>query len=226
MDGFKAEILKKRIERTMENLERNNMEAFFVPDKEDVVPRLSEMISAGSTVTCGGSVSLYQCGVIDFLRDGPYCFLDRDREGLSKEDREAIFRQAFSSDVYLCSSNAVTENGELYNVDGNSNRTAAILYGPKSVIMVVGINKIVRNLDEAVLRVKTVSAPANALRLRCGTFCSEKGYCASLEGKKSGVDICAGCHTDARICCNYVISARQRQKNRIKVLLVGQDLGY
>ena len=155
MDGFKAEILKKRIERTMENLERNNMEAFFVPDKEDVVPRLREMISAGSTVTCGGSVSLYQCGVIDFLRDGPYCFLDRDREGLSKEDREEIFRQAFSSDVYLCSSNAVTENGELYNVDGNSNRTAAILYGPKSVIMVVGINKIVRNLDEAVLRVKT-----------------------------------------------------------------------
>ena len=126
-----------------------------VPDKEDVVPRLREMISAGSTVTCGGSVSLYQCGVIDFLRDGPYCFLDRDREGLSKEDREEIFRQAFSSDVYLCSSNAVTENGELYNVDGNSNRTAAILYGPKSVIMVVGINKIVRNLDEAVLRVKT-----------------------------------------------------------------------
>ena len=226
MDGFKAEILKKRIERTMENLERNNMEAFFVPDKEDVVPRLREMISAGSTVTCGGSVSLYQCGVIDFLRDGPYCFLDRDREGLSKEDREEIFRQAFSSDVYLCSSNAVTENGELYNVDGNSNRTAAILYGPKSVIMVVGINKIVRNLDEAVLRVKTVSAPSNALRLKCGTFCSEKGYCVSMEGKKSGGEICSGCHADARICCNYVISARQRQRNRIKVLLVGQDLGY
>ena len=133
---------------------------------------------------------------------------------------------SFSADVYLCSSNAVTENGELYNVDGNSNRTAAILYGPKSVIMVVGINKIVRNLDEAVQRVKNVSAPANALRLSCGTFCSEKGYCVSLEGKKGGIELCSGCQTDARICCNYVVSARQRQRNRIKVLLVGQDLGY
>ncbi len=226
MDAYKAEILKKRIEQTMENLERNNMEAFFVPDKGDVVPKLRELITAGSTVTCGGSMSLYQCGVIDFLRDGPYCFLDRDKEGLSREDREAIFRQAFSADVYLCSSNAVTENGELYNVDGNSNRTAAILYGPKSVIMVVGINKIVRNLDEAVQRVKTVSAPANALRLSCGTFCSEKGYCVSLEGKKGGIELCSGCQTDTRICCNYVVSAHQRQRNRIKVLLVGQDLGY
>ena len=191
MDAYKAEILKKRIEQTMENLERNNMEAFFVPDKGDVVPKLRELITAGSTVTCGGSMSLYQCGVIDFLRDGPYCFLDRDKEGLSREDREAIFRQAFSADVYLCSSNAVTENGELYNVDGNSNRTAAILYGPKSVIMVVGINKIVRNLDEAVQRVKTVSAPANALRLSCGTFCSEKGYFASRWKAKRAASSCA-----------------------------------
>lgn len=226
MDAYKAEILKKRIERTMENLEKNNMEPFFVPGKEDVVPKLRELIAEGSTVTCGGSMSLYQCGVIDFLRDGPYCFLDRDKEGLNREDREAIFRQAFSADVYLCSSNAVTENGELYNVDGNSNRTAAILYGPKSVIMVVGINKIVRNLEEAVLRVKTVSAPANALRLHSGTFCSEKGYCVSLKGKDAGAEPCTGCQTDARICCNYVVSARQRQRNRIKVLLVGQDVGY
>lgn len=226
MDAYKAEILKKRIERTMENLEKNNMEAFFVPGREDVVPKLKELISAGSTVTCGGSVSLYQCGVIDFLQDGPYCFLNRDKEGLSREDREAIFRQAFSADYYLCSSNAITENGELYNVDGNSNRTAAILYGPKSVIMVAGINKIVRNLEEAVQRVKTVSAPANALRLDCGTFCSEKGYCVSLEGKKAGNELCSGCQTDSRICCNYVVSARQRHKNRIKILLVGQDLGY
>lgn len=226
MDACKAEILKKRIERTMDNLEKNNMEAFFLPTKEDVIPKLKELIEPGSVVSCGGSMSLYQCGVIDFLRDGPYCFLDRDKEGLSREDREAIFRQTFSADAYLCSSNAVTENGELYNVDGNSNRTAAILYGPKSVIMVVGINKIVRNLDEAVARVKTVAAPANAVRLKCGTFCSEKGYCVSLEGKKPGTELCSGCQTDARICCNYVVSSRQRHKDRIKVLLVGQDLGY
>ena len=226
MDTYKVEILKKQMERTMENLQKNNIEAFFVPDKKDVIPKLKELIVPGSTVTCGGSMSLYQCGVIDFLRNGPYCFWDRDKEGLSQEDRETIFRQAFSADAYLCSSNAVTENGELYNVDGNSNRTAAILYGPKSVIMVVGMNKIVRNLDEAVARVKTVSAPANALRLKCGTYCSEKGFCVSLQDKNANVELCSGCQTDARICCNYVVSAHQRHKNRIKVILVGQELGY
>ena len=117
-----------------------------------------------------------------------------------------------------------TENGELYNVDGNSNRVACIAYGPESVIVVAGVNKIVENLDKAIERVKTICAPLNTKRLDCQTFCNTKGSCVSLESDKSYM--CDGCGSDARICCNYLVSARQRKKDRIKVILINEKLGY
>ena len=129
--------------------------------------------------------------------------------------------ESFGADTYLCSCNAVTEKGVLYNVDGNSNRVAAILYGPKSVIMVVGYQKIVKDLDDAVSRVRTVTAPLNCRRLDCHTYCSETGKCIEL-----GNEISSGCRTDDRICSNFVISSKQRQKNRIKVIFVGEEVGY
>ena len=123
--------------------------------------------------------------------------------------------------VMVGSSNAVTEKGVLYNVDGTSNRVAAILYGPASVIMVVGYQKIVKDLDEAVNRVRTITAPLNCKRLGCKTYCSETGKCIEL-----GNEISSGCRTDSRICSNFVISSKQRQKNRIKVIFVGEKVGY
>ena len=139
------------------------------------------------------------------------------------DPREAYLK-AFSADAYFCSSNAVTENGELYNVDGNSNRIAAISYGPKSVIMIVGYNKIVKNIDEAIKRVKTICAPKNCERLDINSYCNSKGECKSYLIENP--EICDGCSSDTRICCNYLISSRQRHKDRIKVILVPEILGY
>ncbi|WP_040197259.1 lactate utilization protein [Candidatus Soleaferrea massiliensis] len=218
------ESMAKRIKKTMENLQKNNIYACYIPTKEDVVTQVAEFLNEGDTVSVGGSESLFVCGVIDYLREGGYHFLDRYQDGLTREEIEQIYRDAFSADAYLCSSNAVTENGELYNVDGNSNRTAAILYGPKSVIMVVGVNKLVKDLAEAAERVKTTAAPLNTQRLDCDTYCRAQGRCIALTRGES--EITAGCSSDQRICCNYVISAKQRHKNRIKVILVGEPLGY
>ena len=122
------------------------------------------------------------------------------------------------------SSNALTLKGELYNVDGNSNRVAALLYGPESVIVVCGVNKIVENIDEAVKRVKTIAAPKNTVRLHTGSYCENRGECMSLENE--GSFMCDGCKGAGRICCNYVVSAQQRHKDRIKVVIVDENLGY
>ena len=127
-------------------------------------------------------------------------------------------------DTFFTSSNAVTERGELYNVDGNSNRVACIVYGPRQVIMVVGKNKIVPNINAAVERVKKSAAPPNTVRLSCDTPCAKLGECVSLSNENAF--ICDGCHGESRICCNYVISAQQRHKDRIKVIIVNENLGY
>jgi len=224
MDKNLKAIIDSRIQRTAENLRKNNMEVFCVEKKEDVVPLVESLLSEGDTVAVGGSASLAESGVLELLRSGKYNFLDRYDSSLTREETEEIFRKSFFADAYLCSSNAVTEKGELYNVDGNSNRVAAICYGPKSVIMVVGYNKIVKDIDEAIIRVKTTAAPANCVRLNCDTYCREKGECMSFLNDPSYMT--SGCSSPGRICCNYVVSARQRVKNRIKVILVAEELGF
>ena len=135
-----------------------------------------------------------------------------------------MYRKTFSADAYFASSNAITENGELYNVDGNSNRVAAILYGPASVILVCGYNKIVKNIDEAIDRVKRVAAPGNTIRLNIDAPCSKLGKCISAD--KEDAELCSGCKSDRRICCNYVVCAQQRHKDRIKVIIIGEEYGY
>lgn len=224
MDNNLRTVIENRIMKTIKNLEKNNMQAFYVKSKADVTAKIAELMKEGDTVAVGGSMTLFECGVIDLLRSGKYNFLDRYRKDLSRDEIEKIYRDSFSADTYICSSNAVTENGELYNVDGNSNRVAAICFGPKSVIIVAGYNKIVENIDDAVKRVKKTAAPANTVRLSCKTYCSEKGECVSLQKAEAGM--ADGCGSTSRICCSYVVSAYQRVKGRIKVILVGEELGY
>lgn len=206
----------------MKNLERNNIKPYYVEKKEDVIPLVKSLIKKGESVSNGGSMTLKETGVMDLLASGDYDFIDRT--GLEGEELRQAYVRAFGCDTYFCSSNAVTENGELYNVDGNSNRVACIVYGPRQVIMVVGVNKIVKNIDEAVMRVKTNCAPKNTKRLNCQTPCNKIGECISLMQDNS--EICAGCGSDGRVCCNYVITARQRHKDRIKVIIVNEDLGF
>jgi len=210
-----------KVLKTIAALERNNMNASYVETAAQVPDAVKALLCAGDTVAVGGSVTLDETGVMDLLRNGDYRFLDRYAEGLTREETMDIFRQSFFADVYLCSSNAVTVRGELYNVDGNSNRIAAIAFGPKKVILVVGVQKIVDDLTAAEELVKRVAAPKNAKRLSCATYCAENGVCAGVD---SGMTV--GCGTDARICCNYLVSARQRHKGRIHVIFVGEPVGY
>lgn len=210
------------IEKTMKNLERNGFKPFFVKTKEEVVPLVKTLVNKGESVSNGGSVTLNETGVSELIACGDYDFIDRT--GLQGEELRQSYIRAFGCDTYFCSSNAVTENGELYNVDGNSNRVACIVYGPKQVIMVVGKNKIVKDINDAVVRVKEQAAPPNTVRLNIDTPCSKTGKCVSLSMENP--NLCDGCAVDGRICCNYVVSAKQRHKDRIKIIIVDENLGY
>ncbi len=213
--------MTEKIQKVIFALEKNNMQGIYVDKISDVAPKIKELIYPGETVAVGGSMSLFESGVIDLLRSGEYNFLDRYADGLTPEDIRDIYIKSFCADTYILSSNAITENGELYNVDGNSNRVAALVFGPKSVIVVAGINKIVKDIDAAITRVKTIAAPKNCARLNCATYCKETGKCVAADSTDF-----SGCPSDARICCSYVVSSHQRIKNRIKVILVGEELGY
>lgn len=215
-------IMKLRMEKTAKALIANNMEAYIVDSKEEAAQKVKALLNKGDVIASGGSMTLNECGIIDIVKSEDYNYLDRN--SVAPENVKEIYRKSFSADVYLSSANAVTENGELYNVDGNSNRVAAIAYGPDSVIIVAGYNKIVSNLDEAVNRVKKIAAPANTVRLGCETYCSKSGECAAFT--KVCPEMTTGCSSDARICCNFLVSAKQRHKNRIKVILVAENLGY
>lgn len=222
MDENLKSVILKKISKVSDGLQKNNMDFYYAETKQNVLEIIENLLNDGDIVTTGGSTTLKQCGVIDLLKSNNYKYMDRDAVGI--DSIEQLYRASFSSDAYLCSTNAITENGELYNVDGNSNRIAAIAYGPKSVIIVAGYNKIVKNIDEAQKRVKSISAPANVQRLNCSTYCYENGECLSFSSSNS--EITTGCSSDARICCNYLISAKQKHKGRIKVIIVGENVGY
>ena len=217
MNKFVEETVLQRLNRVAEALKKNHMEAYVLRTKEEVVPLVKTLVADGAKVANGGSESLAECGVMELLASGVYNFIDRTKY----EDKRLAYAEAYTADAYFCSSNAVTEKGELYNVDGNSNRISCIAYGPESVIMVVGVNKIVRDLGEAITRVKEQAAPPNSKRLSCETYCRETGVCMGVDG-----DMTDGCGGEGRICCNYLISGPQRHKNRIKVILVAEPLGF
>ncbi|OPJ62439.1 lactate utilization protein [Clostridium oryzae] len=213
MDNNIKWLNEKKVERLLTNLQQNNMEGYFVQNQEELLSKINELIKANSTVSVGGSATLSETGVLDLLRNGNYNFLDRYEEGLKPDEIQKIFRDTFYADFYLTSSNAILESGELYNVDGNGNRVAAMLFGPKNVIVVAGINKIVKNLDEAIQRNKNISAPANCKRLNRKTPCTVTGTCME-------------CSSPERICNEYTLIKRQNQKGRIKVIIVNKILGY
>lgn len=213
--------MNESIQKVIERLRKNRMAVDYVDTKEEVLPLVKSLLPLGCTVATGGSQSLSETGVTELLKSGDYRFLDRSDPALSAEERQAVTLAGGQADVYLCSSNAVTEQGELYNVDGNCNRISAIAFGPKQVIMVIGVNKIVPDLKAAVTRVKTVAAPLNTKRLNCDTYCHKTGVCLGIEGGMTD-----GCASPARICCNYLVSAQQRVPDRIHIILVGDALGY
>lgn len=213
--------MKDRILKTAAALEKNNMKTYIVKDKEEALKTVEMLIPKGATIGLGGSVTLNEIGVNELVSGADYKLFNRYDKNLTPDERNEKMRKSLTADVFLSSSNAVTEKGELVNVDGNSNRVAAILYGPKEVIIVVGANKIVADVNEGIKRVKTIAAPKNTKRLSCETYCNKTGICMGVNG-----DLCDGCASESRICCNYVISAHQRFKDRIKVIICEEELGY
>lgn len=213
MDQNLVFVTQKRVQKTIENLEKNNMQGYFVEDKKEALEKVKELLHKGDVVAVGGSMTLFEIGAIDLLRNGDYEFLDRYAENMDVEGRNEVFRKSFFADGYLVSSNAITEQGELYNVDGTGNRVAAMLYGPKKVIVVVGINKLVVDLEEAIKRVKSIASPANNVRLGNINPCAKIGYCSD-------------CTSPNRICNEYTVIKRQGIPNRIHVIIVNEELGY
>ena len=213
MDKNLKWVNEQKIIRTIEALEKNNMNGYLVENEEELIDKIKEIVSEGSMVACGGSMSLFETGVINHLRSNRYKFLDRYKEGLIKEELVKIYKEAFFADAYFSSSNAITEDGQLYNVDGNGNRVAALLYGPEKVIIICGVNKIVPTLEDAIKRNETISAPANAKRLNKNTPCTKVGYCMN-------------CNSKERICSEYTVIKRQSIKERIHVIFLNKDIGY
>lgn len=206
-------VVDERVKRTIKNLQKNNMNGYYVQTEEEALKKIEELISEGDTVSVGGSMTLFETGVINLLRNGKYNFLDRYKEGLTPAEIKELYRKSFFADAYFTSSNAITENGEIYNVDGTGNRVAAMLYGPDKVIIIVGRNKLVKDLDQAILRVKETAAPANNVRLNKDNPCTKVGYCMD-------------CKQESRICNEYTVIKRQGNKDRIHVIIVNKELGY
>ncbi len=202
-----------RIERVMNGLRLNKMKPYYAENRERLLDIVRELVKDDKLITSGGSMTLKESGVTDMLcREFSGAYLDR-ASGKDREEVEEIMRKAFVSDTFLASTNAVTEDGELYNVDGNGNRVSAMIFGPRQVIIVAGVNKIVKDLTEARERVEKIAAPKNTVRLEKNTPCAKTGKCAH-------------CHSDDRICCSYVTLGQQRVPDRIKVILVNEELGY
>lgn len=211
---FLNEATKLRAQTIIKGLEKRNMEGVFCETKEDALAKALSYIEEGSSVTWGGSMSISEIGLMDAVKNGNYEIIDRSVAKNYDEQRE-IFSKAVLADYYLMSSNAITLDGELINIDGTGNRVACLTYGPKNVIMIVGMNKVVNDVEDGIKRVRNFASPPNTLRLGLKTPCSMTGRCGD-------------CYGDTCICSQIVVTRRQSaaMRGRIKIILVGESLGY
>lgn len=206
-------ITDLRVAKTIKALEKNLMKGYYVKSRDELLSLIDSLIKEDKLITAGGSMTLDETGVKAHLKEN-YNGIFKDRDDCNTpEEVGELYRKAFSADTFFASSNAVTEEGELYNVDGNGNRVSAMIFGPKQVILVVGTNKIVPDMKAAETRLEKIAAPANTVRLGCDTPCSKVGECCH-------------CHSERRICCSYVRLGQQRVKDRIKVIFVEGEYGF
>lgn len=195
--------------KVIKGLESRNMSGYYAATREEALKQALELIPEGSSVTMGGAMSAHEIGLPDFLKKGNYKFIDRD----AYQDKRAAMLAAYDADFFLSSTNAMTEDGILINVDGNSNRVSAIAQGPKKVLFIVGMNKICADVDSAMKRARNVAAPINAQRFGLSTPCSKTGSCMD-------------CKSPDTICCQILITRFSRHKDRIHVILVNDNLGF
>jgi len=202
-----------QVERTIKALKKNNFDARFFPKASGALEELWKMIPEGASVGIGGSVTLNQIGFFEAAQKHPVKLLNPFAKGLPAEEADKIRREIFTAEFFLCSSNAVTEDGKLYNIDATGNRVAPMIFGPKKVILICGANKIVKDIAEAQKRVQEWVAPMNVKRLGFKPPCGQTGECSD-------------CSSPERICNAYVILAKKPRRTEFTVLLVGEPLGF
>lgn len=213
MDKNLETIIKIRQDEMIKAFQQNNMQITFVDNFEQLHNYLKKYLCNQKTVALGGSMTLFESGVIEQIHQSDVILHDRYEDGLTREQMHELFRKAFTSDLFITSTNALTTDGCLYNIDGTGNRVAAMIYGPKEVIVIAGKNKVFDSEEAAINHIKTISAPANAVRLNKKTPCTKTGKCMN-------------CLSSDRICSSYVKLGYQGNAGRIKIVIVDQDLGY
>lgn len=194
------------------NLKKRNMEGYFYEDSASCVRAILDLIPDGSSISWGGSASVQESGMMDALKNGSYELIDRSLAKTPEEQRE-IYGRTVMSDYYFMSTNAITYEGELVNIDGNGNRVACLIHGPRHVIIIAGMNKVATTLEGAFERARTMACPPNAVRLDKKTPCAATGKCGD-------------CLSPDCFCNQIVVTRRSGHTGRIKIFLVAEDLGF
>lgn len=196
-------------QKLIKGLESRNMNGYYAADRDEARAIALSLIPEGSTVTMGGGQSVWEIGLVDALKAGSYNFIDRNEYA----DKRAAFLAAFDADVFLASANAITDDGVMVNIDGNANRVAALAYGPKKLVLIVGMNKVCPDVDAAIKRARSVAATINAQRFGLSTPCAKTGSCMN-------------CKSPDTICCQFLITRYSKHPGRIHVILVNDNLGF
>lgn len=211
MEDPKKAYYEKRGQILVKNLQSRHFDAWYCEDKAQALEKALELIPRGASVGWGGAMSAEQIGLIDAVRRGDYRAIDRDTAA-NREERERLMRECLSADVFLTGANALSLDGQMVNIDGNGNRVGAIVYGPKTVLVIAGMNKVADTLEGAVTRARTVAAPMNKQRFDNQTPCAVTGSCAD-------------CKSEGCICNQILITRNCRPAGRIRFILVGDELG-
>ena len=200
------ELLARKV---IKGLQSRNITGYYAESKEAALAKALELIPEGSTICMGGCMSAAEIGLEKTISEGNYNYIDRTK---AADPRQAMLA-AYDADVFIASANAMTNDGEIVNIDGNSNRVSAIAYGPRKVVFIVGMNKVCSDLDEAVKRARNVAAVSNVMRFDIDTPCKKTGACAD-------------CKSPDTICCNFLITRCSRHAGRMHVILVNDNLGF
>lgn len=211
MNEFQKKYYDKRGNVLLKNLKSRHFDAYYCETKQEALEMALSLIPKGTTVGWGGAMSAQQIGLLDALNAGEYNAIDRDKAP-NPAEREKAMKSCLMADVFITGANAISLDGQMVNIDGNGNRVAAIVYGPESVIVIAGMNKVVDTLDDAVRRARTVAAPSNKQRFALQTPCEVTGSCAD-------------CKSDGCICNQILITRNCKPVGRIKFILVGEELG-
>lgn len=212
MEDVKRTAHRTTAERIVKKLAIRNMTGHYRDTAAEAVELARDLVEPGQSVTWGGSVSFSESGIKAALEADGHRMIDRS-QAVTPEERDAMWREQVGADWFFMGTNAITLDGELVNIDGNANRLALLLHGPKHVCVIAGMNKVVADVESGLKRIRTVTCPLNATRLHTSTPCELAGTCAD-------------CHAPGCMCCQEVITRHSRHDGRIHVILVGEDLGF